>query len=107
MNTVDAIFPSWPVFLYTNPELGRFLLEPLLAYQATGLYPNPWAAHDIGSSYPQAVGHNDGKLQQEYVVHSIMTASQAMIQPCQLKVNLLLFKCPNKPLTSMQSLVIC
>lgn len=61
MNTVDVIYPAWPVFLYTNPQLGRFLLEPLLRYQATGLYPNPWAAHDIGSSYPQAVGHNDGR----------------------------------------------
>ncbi|KAJ7129315.1 DUF1793-domain-containing protein [Mycena epipterygia] len=40
VNTVDVIFPAWPIFLYTNPALGKFLLE--------------------GSSYPKALGHNDG-----------------------------------------------
>ncbi|THH06365.1 hypothetical protein EW145_g4138 [Phellinidium pouzarii] len=61
VNTVDVIFPSWPIFLYTNPELGRYLLEGLFRYQATGQYPNKYSAHDLGTTYPQAVGHNDGK----------------------------------------------
>lgn len=60
VNTVDVIFPAWPVLLYTNPTLGKHLLEPLFRYQATGQYPNAWSIHDIGSSYPKAYGHNDG-----------------------------------------------
>lgn len=59
-NTVDVIFPAWPIFLYTNPALGKYLLLPLFEYQATGQYPNKWAVHDMGAHYPQAVGHNDG-----------------------------------------------
>ncbi|PAV21986.1 hypothetical protein PNOK_0194300 [Pyrrhoderma noxium] len=61
MNTVDVIFPAWPIFLYTNPEYGRLLLEPLFEYQATGQYPNKYSVHDLGAHYPQALGHNDGK----------------------------------------------
>ncbi|RDB22588.1 Glutaminase A [Hypsizygus marmoreus] len=60
MNTVDVIFPAWPGLLYTNPLLGKYLLEALFRYQATGLYPNKWSIHDLGASYPQALGHNDG-----------------------------------------------
>ncbi|THV08425.1 DUF1793-domain-containing protein [Dendrothele bispora CBS 962.96] len=60
VNTVDVIYPAWPALLYLNPTLGKDLLEPLFQYQATGQYPNKYAAHDIGSSYPQAHGHNDG-----------------------------------------------
>ncbi|KAJ3976289.1 DUF1793-domain-containing protein [Lentinula raphanica] len=60
VNTVDVIFPAWPGILYLNPDIGRFLLEGLLAYQASGQYPNKWSVHDLGSSYPKAVGHNEG-----------------------------------------------
>ncbi|EIW62026.1 DUF1793-domain-containing protein [Trametes versicolor FP-101664 SS1] len=61
VNTVDVIFPAWPLFLYTNPTLGKQLLLPLFEYQATGQYPNKWSVHDMGASYPKALGHNDGK----------------------------------------------
>ncbi|KIJ70075.1 hypothetical protein HYDPIDRAFT_78948 [Hydnomerulius pinastri MD-312] len=60
VNTVDVIMPAWPVFLYTNPELGKYLLLGLFQYQASGQYPNAWAVHDLGASYPKALGHNDG-----------------------------------------------
>ncbi|KAI0327103.1 DUF1793-domain-containing protein [Cubamyces sp. BRFM 1775] len=60
VNTVDVIFPAWPLFLYTNPTLGKQLLLPLFEYQATGQYPNKWSVHDMGASYPKAIGHNDG-----------------------------------------------
>jgi hypothetical protein len=52
MNTVDVIFPSWPLFLYTNPDLGKYLLLPIFEYQATGQYPNTYAVHDLGGYYP-------------------------------------------------------
>ncbi|KAI0677168.1 DUF1793-domain-containing protein [Trametes maxima] len=61
VNTVDVIFPSWPLFLYTEPKIGKQLLLPLFEYQATGQYPNKWSVHDMGASYPKAIGHNDGK----------------------------------------------
>ncbi|QRV97100.1 DNA polymerase 1 [Ceratobasidium sp. AG-Ba] len=60
MNTVDVIFPAWPVYLYLNPDFGRRLLEPLFQYQQTGQYPNKWSIHDLGTHYPNATGHNDG-----------------------------------------------
>ncbi|KAF8914019.1 DUF1793-domain-containing protein [Gymnopilus junonius] len=60
VNTVDVIFPAWPALLYTNPTLGKYLLEGLFRYQATGQYPNKWSVHDLGSNYPNATGHNDG-----------------------------------------------
>ncbi|KAG6833882.1 hypothetical protein H0H87_007893 [Tephrocybe sp. NHM501043] len=60
INTVDVIFPAWPVLMYLNPALGKYLLEGLFRYQASGLYPNKWSVHDLGSSYPKALGHNDG-----------------------------------------------
>ncbi|KAJ6569518.1 hypothetical protein B0H19DRAFT_697259 [Mycena capillaripes] len=59
-NTIDVIFPASPIFLYLNPKLGEYLLEPLYRYQATGLYPNKWSVHDLGAHYPKADGHNDG-----------------------------------------------
>ncbi|KAJ7860128.1 hypothetical protein B0H13DRAFT_1639665, partial [Mycena leptocephala] len=61
VNTVDVMFPAWPVLLYTNPAMGKYLLEGLFRYQASGQYPNKWSVHDLGSSYPNALGHNDGK----------------------------------------------
>ncbi|KAI0774201.1 DUF1793-domain-containing protein [Fomes fomentarius] len=60
MNTIDVIFPAWPIFLYTSPLIGKLLLLPHYEYQASGQYPNKWALHDIGAHYPQAHGHNDG-----------------------------------------------
>ncbi|KAH7914231.1 hypothetical protein BJ138DRAFT_452039 [Hygrophoropsis aurantiaca] len=60
VNTVDVIMPAWPILLYSNPELGKYLLLGLFEYQATGQYPNKWAVHDLGASYPKAIGHNDG-----------------------------------------------
>ncbi|EPQ55454.1 hypothetical protein GLOTRDRAFT_129728 [Gloeophyllum trabeum ATCC 11539] len=59
-STTDVIFASWPLWLYANPALGKYLLLPVLAYQPSGMYPNQWSVHDLGA-YPQALGHNNGK----------------------------------------------
>ncbi|KAJ7781111.1 DUF1793-domain-containing protein [Mycena metata] len=61
VNTVDVIFPSYPLLLYVNPLLANYLLAGLFEYQATGQYPNRYSAHDLGASYPKAIGHNDSK----------------------------------------------
>ncbi|KAJ3793241.1 hypothetical protein GGU11DRAFT_419164 [Lentinula aff. detonsa] len=60
INTVDIIMPAWPAFMYLNPKFGKYLLLPLLQYQATGQYPNEWAVHDMGAHYPIANGHDQG-----------------------------------------------
>ena len=59
--TVDVIFPTHPVILYTNPALLKLLLDPLFENQEGGHYPNTYSMHDLGSSYPNATGHPDGK----------------------------------------------
>ncbi|KAK3685544.1 hypothetical protein B0T22DRAFT_221551 [Podospora appendiculata] len=59
--TVDVIFPAFPFFLYTNPKWLAYLLEPLLEHQLSGQYPNDYSMHDLGSHFPNATGHNDGR----------------------------------------------
>jgi hypothetical protein len=54
---VDVLYAAWPIYLYTNPDLGGYALKPLLQYQAIpGLYPNQFAMHDLGYAYPNATG---------------------------------------------------
>ncbi|KAJ5530624.1 hypothetical protein N7527_004017 [Penicillium freii] len=60
MNTVDVVFPAYPIFLYTNPELLKLVLTPLFENQEAGKYPNNYSMHDLGSAYPNATGHSDG-----------------------------------------------
>ncbi len=60
VQTVDVLFPASPVFLYMNPELLRYLLEPVIDYAESGYWPEPFSPHDLGSTYPNATGHNDG-----------------------------------------------
>ncbi|KAL4892899.1 hypothetical protein BDV59DRAFT_208050 [Aspergillus ambiguus] len=60
MNTVDVIFPAYPIFLYTNPELLTLLLKPHFEIQENGMYPHNYAMHDIGTHYPNATGHAEG-----------------------------------------------
>ena len=59
--TVDVIFPAFPFFLYTNPTWLANLLEPLLEHQLSGQYPNDYSMHDLGSHFPNATGHPDGR----------------------------------------------
>jgi hypothetical protein len=60
VSTVDVVYPASPVFLYANPYLLKLMLDPLLQYAETGGWPKLFAEHDLGSSYPNAAGHNDG-----------------------------------------------
>lgn len=60
VSTVDVTYPAMPVFLHLDPGYLRLLLEPLLDYAEHGGWPKEFAEHDLGSSYPNATGHNDG-----------------------------------------------
>ncbi|KAL9010733.1 MAG: hypothetical protein Q9173_004367 [Seirophora scorigena] len=59
--TIDVIFPSFPFFLYTNPRWLAYLLEPLIEHTLSGQYPNKYAMHDLGTHFPNATGHPDGR----------------------------------------------
>ena len=59
--TIDVIFPSFPFFLYTNPRWLAYLLEPLIEHMLSGQYPNDYAMHDLGTHFPNATGHADGR----------------------------------------------
>ncbi|KHJ32921.1 putative glutaminase a [Erysiphe necator] len=61
MNTVDVIYPASPFFLYTNPRWLAWLMEPLIEHMLSGQYPNDYSMHDLGSSFPNATGHPDGR----------------------------------------------
>ncbi len=60
VSTVDILYPSMPAFLYTNPELVRYMIEPVIDYSESGQWPALYSPHDLGATYPNAVGHNDG-----------------------------------------------
>lgn len=59
--TIDIIFPAFPFFLYTNPRWLTYMLEPLIEHTLSGQYPNKYAMHDLGSHFPNATGHPDGR----------------------------------------------
>jgi Domain of unknown function (DUF4965) len=53
INTVDVIYPSMPIFLYTNPVILSSLLEPVLRYMESGQYGQLYVPHDLGNlPYP-------------------------------------------------------
>ncbi|HTU76600.1 MAG TPA: DUF5127 domain-containing protein [Trebonia sp.] len=60
VSTVDVLFPASPAWIYADPGYLALLLEPLLSYAESGLWPQAFAPHDLGSAYPVASGHNDG-----------------------------------------------
>ncbi len=61
VSTVDIAYPAAPVWIYLDPGYLKLLLTPLLAYAEKGGWPKAFAEHDLGASYPNATGHNDGK----------------------------------------------
>ncbi|KAK5116690.1 hypothetical protein LTR62_007364 [Meristemomyces frigidus] len=63
VNTIDVIYPMPPMLYVMAPNYIRMLLEPNMEYLATGAWPDNFPVHDIGSNYPNATGHNDGKAE--------------------------------------------
>lgn len=59
IQTVDVIFPAYPIFIYLNATLGKYLLDPLFENQESGSYPNAYAEHDLGT-FPVAKGYPAG-----------------------------------------------
>ena len=59
--TVDIIYPHFPVQYYLNPKVIRYLLDPLLDNQEKKYFPHEYCMHDLGFSYPRCTGHRDGR----------------------------------------------
>ncbi|KAJ8496439.1 hypothetical protein ONZ45_g12430 [Pleurotus djamor] len=55
VNDVGVLYASFPVFLYLNPEIGRYLLAPLLEYQASSDFALSYAVRHLGTVYPNAI----------------------------------------------------
>jgi Domain of unknown function (DUF4965)/Domain of unknown function (DUF5127)/Domain of unknown function (DUF1793)/Ricin-type beta-trefoil lectin domain-like/Domain of unknown function (DUF4964) len=82
VSTVDVVYPACPAYLYLSPAYLRLLLEPLLDYAERGGWPKQFAEHDLGSSYPNATGHNDGNEEDMPVEEAanMLVMSAALVQ---------------------------
>jgi len=63
VNPVEVLYAAFPMFLYFNASFGKALLAPLLEFQNSPLYTLPYAASDLGQSYPVASGDNTSSLE--------------------------------------------
>ena len=52
VNAVDVLYAAFPAYLYLNPDLGSYVLRPLLHVQSSPIFPHPYAAPDLGKSSP-------------------------------------------------------
>lgn len=59
VNTIDIIMPAFPIYYVMDPDYIRLLLEPVMRYLAAGRWHLPYVIHDVGTSYPNATGHDD------------------------------------------------
>ena len=79
VSTIDVTYPAFPAYLHLSPAYLQLLLAPMLEYAEHGGWPKTFAEHDLGSSYPNAAGHNDGNEEDMPVEESanmlIMTAA--------------------------------
>jgi len=58
VNPVETLYASFPFFLYMNSTYAGYLLEPLLETQDLPSNPLPFAARDLGTTYPTVLGDN-------------------------------------------------
>ncbi|OJD33205.1 glutaminase [Diplodia corticola] len=70
MNTVDVLYPAMPFYLYANPSLLRYAMNPLYLNQESGFYPRSYSMHDLGAHFPNATGHVDADDEQMPVEES-------------------------------------
>ncbi|KAF7378302.1 hypothetical protein MSAN_00255600 [Mycena sanguinolenta] len=56
VNPVEVIYAALPAYMYLEPNITGALLEPLLEYQNSSSYTNPFAAPDLGGPFPAVPG---------------------------------------------------
>ncbi|KAF8194036.1 hypothetical protein K438DRAFT_1969332 [Mycena galopus ATCC 62051] len=59
VNPTEVIYAVLPALIYLNASITGALLKPLLEYQNSSNYTNPYAAPDLGTAYPAAPGDPD------------------------------------------------
>ncbi|KAJ7702031.1 hypothetical protein B0H14DRAFT_3527381 [Mycena olivaceomarginata] len=57
VNPIEVIYAVLPAFMYLNASITGALLKPLLEYQDSPAYTNPYAAPDLGLTYPAVPGN--------------------------------------------------
>ncbi|KLO08004.1 DUF1793-domain-containing protein [Schizopora paradoxa] len=81
VNAVDVLYAAFPMYLYLNPALGGYLLQPLLVAQDTTSYTQPYAAQGLDANYPNAtienVSHNFGIEQSGNMIIMLLAHLQA------------------------------
>ncbi|KAL9083935.1 MAG: hypothetical protein Q9159_005490 [Coniocarpon cinnabarinum] len=65
VNSIDVIYPTFPILYVLSPQWIKLLLQPMLEYLVTphGVWNRNSVPHDLGNHYPNATGHNDNKLE--------------------------------------------
>lgn len=65
VNSIDVIYPTFPIFYVLAPEYIKLVLQPILSYLATpsGVWSLPVIPHDLGDHYPNATGHDNNQLE--------------------------------------------
>lgn len=65
VNSVDVIYPTFPIFYVLAPDYITLCLQPILSYLATptGVWDKSEMPHDLGNHYPNATGHDGNKLE--------------------------------------------
>ncbi|KAF8169483.1 hypothetical protein K438DRAFT_1983308 [Mycena galopus ATCC 62051] len=57
VNPTEVIYAVLPALVYLNASITGALLQPLLEYQNSSQYTNPYAAPDLGPAYPAVPGN--------------------------------------------------
>lgn len=88
VNCVDVLYAASPIYLYLNPNILGYLLRPLLEYQESGMYPNAYAAVDIGGT-------------DVYLSRSLADSFQVQITPWQPEITENMMKALNVSVTNL------
>jgi Domain of unknown function (DUF4965)/Domain of unknown function (DUF5127)/Domain of unknown function (DUF1793) len=68
VNTIDVLFPAFPIWYVLSPEYIRYTLEPVMQYLEGGQWTEPFMIHDIGSHYPNATGYPNNNVAEQQPV---------------------------------------
>jgi len=90
-NVIDVLYAGFPAVLFFNPDIGRYLLQPILESQVNGgsLVGQTYAPQNLGSEFPNVPGntspHNlgieeSGNMIIMVLAHFQMTNDQSIIQ---------------------------
>ncbi|KLO15801.1 hypothetical protein SCHPADRAFT_243997 [Schizopora paradoxa] len=82
-NAVDVLYAGFPAILYLNPDLGQYLLRPILEAQVSddgSVVGQPYAPQNIGTQFPNVTGnfspHNLGIEESGNMLVMVLAYSQ-------------------------------